>query len=87
MSRLDVAADRFAAALATLEEKAAPLGKLKGELARANAKAAELSAEREKLLARIAELEGETKSLAGITGEVEGRLDTAIAEIRAALGR
>jgi chromosome segregation ATPase len=87
MSRLDVAAERFAAALAMLEEKAAPLARLRDELGRANAKLAELSAEREKLLARIAELEGERKSLAGLTEEVEGRLDTAIAEIRAALGQ
>jgi hypothetical protein len=38
-------------------------------------------------LARIAELEDENRALAGITEEVEGRLDGAIGEIRAALGR
>jgi chromosome segregation ATPase len=87
MSRLDVAAERFAAALATLEKKTVPLAKVREELARANATIAELSGERETLLARIAELEDETKSLAGLTQEVEGRLDDAISEIRAALGR
>ena len=44
--------------------------------------AAEYSAE-----ARIAELEDESRALASVTEEVEGRLDGAIVEIRAALGR
>ena len=87
MSRLDVAAERFAAALATLEKKTAPLTKAGEELARAKAEIAKLSAEREALRARVAELEDENQALAGVTQEVEGRLDGAIAEIRAALAR
>ena len=39
------------------------------------------------LNARIDELEEEARSLNHVTHEVEGRLDGAIAEIRAALGR
>jgi hypothetical protein len=39
------------------------------------------------LVTRVAELEDEARSLSGLTEEVEGRLDGAIAEIRAALGR
>ena len=42
---------------------------------------------KEELLARIAELEDEIGALSGLTEEVEGRLDGAIGEIRAALGR
>jgi hypothetical protein len=46
-----------------------------------------LREERDSLLARIAELEDESRALASVTEEVEGRLDGAIVEIRAALGR
>ncbi len=56
-------------------------------MGRAASRIAELTAERERLLARIAELEDEARTLAGLTEEVEDRLDGAIAEIRAALGR
>lgn len=87
MSRLDIAAERFEAALQVLEEAAAPLAGQRGEAADAKARLAALSQEREQLLARIAELEDENRALAGITEEVEGRLDGAIGEIRAALGR
>jgi hypothetical protein len=46
-----------------------------------------LSQEREGLLTRIAELEEESRALAGVTEDVEERLDSAVAEIRTALGR
>ncbi len=87
MSRLDIAAERFEAALRALEAGAASLAGLRGVSAGAKARLAELDEERERLLARIAELEDENRALAGITEEVEGRLDGAIGEIRAALGR
>ena len=87
MSRLDSAAERLAAALEAVEKSSAPLVRMRADMAQVTAKLAELSTERERLLARIAELENETRSLAGLTEEVEGRLDGAIAEIRAALGR
>ena len=87
MSRLDVAAERFGRALQKLEEIATPLASARHDSANAMAKLAELSEERERLLARIADLEDENRALAGITEEVEGRLDGAIGEIRAALGR
>lgn len=86
MRRLDVAAKRFSAALDGLEKALAerqdnaPSTDVLSDLA-------VLKAERERLHARIEELEEETKVLSGLTEEVEGRLDGAIAEIRAALGR
>ena len=80
MSRLDLAVERLAKALESLEQAA---------LSRAADSTAvdSFEEERERLVARIAELEEETRSLSGLTEEVEGRLDGAIAEIRAALGR
>jgi chromosome segregation ATPase len=87
MSRLDIAVQRFDDALSALESHAAPLAGLRAAAADSRAKAAELAEERERLLARIAELEEENRALAGITEEVEDRLDGAIGEIRAALGR
>jgi chromosome segregation ATPase len=87
MSRLDIAAQRFSEALDSLEEAIDPLANLKDEASVARAQIAALTEEREQLLARIGELEDENRSLAGITEEVDGRLDSAIGEIRAALGR
>lgn len=87
MSRLEIAAQRFSAALDSLEEAIDPLATRKTEAADAKAKIAAMTEERERLLARIAELEDENRSLTGITEEVEGRLDGAIGEIRAALSR
>jgi predicted nucleic acid-binding Zn-ribbon protein len=87
MSRLDVAADRLAKALDALEEAAQPLLKARESAATAAAKAATLEAERENLVTRVAGLEEDARSLTGLTEEVEERLDGAIAEIRAALGR
>ena len=87
MSRLEVAAGRLAKALDALEEAAQPLLEARASAAAAGAKAARLDAERDELVARVATLEEEARSLTGLTEEVEGRLDGAIAEIRAALGR
>jgi chromosome segregation ATPase len=90
MSRLDAALTRFNAALDSLEAgvKAASAAKLDSaateQLAR---EAADLKREREELLSRIAVLEEESDSLTGLTEAVETRLDGAISEIRAALGR
>jgi len=76
---------RFTAALDALETRADAVMRDKGaELAR---EVGELKRERERLLTRIAALEEESQSLAGLTEQVEMRLDGAIAEIRAALGR
>jgi len=87
MSRLDIAAKRFNEALDSLEEASDTLAGLRSESSEVKAKIAAMTEEREHLLARIAELEDENRSLTGITEEVEGRLDGAIGEIRAALGR
>ena len=87
MSRLDVASQRFKSALDSLETRALSLAAAREDARKAIAQSSQLSSERERLLARIAELEEESRSLAGLTENVEGRLDGAIAEIRAALGR
>jgi chromosome segregation ATPase len=87
MSRLDLAARRFQAALESLENAAAGVGENLDAAAKLPERVAELEAEREQLLARIAELEEEIGALSGLTEEVEGRLDGAIGEIRAALAR
>ncbi len=87
MSRLDLAAERFQAALEGLENAAGSVGESLDTAAKLPERVAELEAEREQLLARIAELEDEIGALSGLTEEVEGRLDGAIGEIRAALAR
>lgn len=87
MSRLEVAAGRLAKALDALEEAAQPLLMARASAAAAEAKAATLESERENLVAKVAGLEEDARSLTGLTEEVENRLDGAIAEIRAALGR
>jgi chromosome segregation ATPase len=87
MSRLDIAAKRLEEVLAALEEASGPLMLARNEAADAKARLAALTQERDQLLARIAELEEENRALSGIAGEVEERLDGAIGEIRAALGR
>ena len=87
MSRLDLAQNRFQAALQTLENTVATVGENLDAAAKLPERIAELEAEREKLLARVAELEEEVSVLSGLTEEVVGRLDGAIGEIRAALAR
>ena len=87
MSRLELAAERLASALETLEKAAdshsvgSPAGT--GDSTRLAA----LESERQALLARVAALEDELAGLSGITQDVETRLDGAIGEIRAALAR
>ena len=87
MSRLDLAQNRFQAALQALENTVATVGENLDAAAKLPERIAELEAEREQLLARIAELEEEIGALSGLTEEVEGRLDGAIDEVRAALAR
>jgi chromosome segregation ATPase len=87
MSRLDLAQNRFRAALETLENAAGTVGESLDHAAKLPERIAELEAERGKLIARIAELEDELVTLSGLTEEVEGRLDGAIGEIRAVLAR
>jgi len=87
MSRLDVAQNRFRAALEALENAAGSVGESLDSAAKLPERIAELEAEREKLLARVTDLEDEIAALSGLTEEVEGRLDGAIGEIRAALAR
>ena len=73
MSRLDLAQNRFRAALEALENATGSVGESLDQAA--------------KLPERVAELEDEIGALSGLTEEVEGRLDGAIGEIRAALAR
>ncbi|HEY2008791.1 MAG TPA: DUF4164 family protein [Rhizomicrobium sp.] len=87
MSRLDLARDRFRAALEAVENAVGSVGESLDQAAKLPERIAELEAEREKLLTRITELEDEVAALSGLTEEVEGRLDGAIDEIRAALAR
>ena len=87
MSRLELAAERLAAAL----ENAGKSRRSAGDRPRPRATGCRphgrTGTERQTLLARIAALEEELAALSGITEEVEGRLDGAIGEIRAALAR
>ena len=87
MSRLELAAERLGKALELLDETTAPLAKVRDSAPGAEKRIGHLNNEREKLLGRVAELEEEVRSLSGLTEEVEERLDGAIEEIRAALGR
>jgi predicted nucleic acid-binding Zn-ribbon protein len=87
MDALTAAADRLAMAIDRLENSLKPQEEAQKRHARDTAEIASLTHERETLLTRIADLEEETRSLASVNEEVEGRLDGAIADIRAALGR
>ncbi len=87
MAKLELAAERLTKALNALEARLVPLQSARAEADGARAKLAQLDAERDRLLGRIAELEDEQRVMGEITEEVEGRLDGAIGEIRAALGR
>jgi chromosome segregation ATPase len=87
MSRLNQASERFDAAVDLLLRTAEPLSNAQKYADDAAARLAALNEERERLLLRIADLEQEARSLSGVTEEVENRLDSAIAEIRTALGR
>lgn len=87
MSRLELAAERLGKALDALETTLSPLAKVRESAFQTEQQLLALQSEREELLKQMAELEEESRSLSGLTEEVEGRLDGAIAEIRAALGR
>ncbi len=90
MERLDRAVARFNGALDALENGCEAMLNRPAEDATQNDLAqeiADLKAERERLLSRIAAYEEESQSLAGLAEAVETRLDGAITEIRAALGR
>jgi chromosome segregation ATPase len=87
MSRLELAAERLAAALENLEKAADSAGGTRPAAPENHARLAALESEREQLLERIAALEDELASLSGMTQDVETRLDGAIGEIRAALAR
>ena len=87
MAKLDLAAQRLGAALDALEKATVPLLKARQDAAGTAKRIDELTEERERHLARIATLEEDARSLSGLTEEVEDKLDGAIAEIRAALGR
>lgn len=76
-----MAAARFDAALEKLENVSSP-GRPKGA---GDDELAALRAERDRLKARIATLESEARKLEDTAGAVERRLDSAIAEIQAAL--
>lgn len=87
MSRLELAAQRLAAALEKLEKAADSADQARSVAPEKDARMAALENERGQLLERIAALEEELASLSGITQDVETRLDGAIGEIRAALAR
>jgi predicted phage-related endonuclease len=87
MSRLDAATARLGVALESLDRLVRPLVEARAQSAAQDAKTAELLREREVLLARLAELEEEARSLTSMNEEIETRLDSAIGEIRGALGR
>jgi exonuclease VII small subunit len=78
MSKLETASARLNEALNALEGAVS---------ASPGAKATELLKEREALLARLAELEENARSLSSTNEQIEARMDGAIGEIRAALGR
>jgi len=87
MTGLTEAATRLSAALDRLEHALSLQGEARTRQAGDATGNASLARERDGLLARIAALEEENRSLAGATEEVEGKLDNAIADIHAALGR
>ncbi|HEY4265846.1 MAG TPA: DUF4164 family protein [Micropepsaceae bacterium] len=87
MSKLDDALARFQRAVDLLEARADECVANAYETAAVVAESGQWKGERERLAARIASLEEESRTLAGLTEEVEGRLDGAITEIRAVLGR
>lgn len=87
MATLEAAAAYLDSALDRLEQCLTSVAADRELAAHRDAEIRRIHAEREVLLARIAELEEETRALAGVTEEVEMKLDSAIGEIRAALGR
>jgi hypothetical protein len=87
MSKLDAAAERLDKALKALDGRVASLASAQADAAASDLKMAELLSERDVLLARLAELEQDSQSLTTANEDIESRLDSAIGEIRTALGR
>lgn len=87
MSKLEAASARLNDALGALEHAASAAVERQAKASASGAKTAELLKERETLLVRLAELEENARSLASTNEQIETRLDGAIGEIRAALGR
>lgn len=87
MSKLDAAAERLDKALKALDGRVASLASTQADAAASDLKMAELLSERDVLLARLAELEQDSQSLTAANEDIEGRLESAIGEIRTALGR
>jgi chromosome segregation ATPase len=87
MSKLDTAAERLDKALKALDGRVASLVSAKMDAAASDLKMTELLSERDALLKRLAELEDDSRSLSAANEDIETRLDSAIGEIRTALGR
>jgi chromosome segregation ATPase len=87
MSRIETAATSLASALDRLEKIAAPLGEAASRSSTLTTCVGQLTEEREQLLIRLARIEDDSRVLSAANEEIEGRLDGAIGEIRAALGR
>jgi len=87
MSRFAVASERLDRALQNLEQACEPLAQSKGSLAETEQRAAALFAEREHLRVRVEKLEEQLKALVNLNKEAENRVDVAIDQIRASLGR
>jgi cell division protein FtsB len=87
MGKLDDALARFQTAFERLEGSAEETIARAHEGAVAAVALDHVKAERDELAARVASLQEESRALAGLTEEVEDRLDGAITEIRAVLGR
>lgn len=87
MSRIETAAASLASALDRLEKIAAPLGEAASRASTLTTCVGQLTEEREQLLIRLARIEDDSRALSAANEEIEGRLDGAIGEIRAALGR
>lgn len=87
MSRLDAASERLERTLQDLELACEPLAQSRRLLGEAEERSAALQRERTELLARVAELEEQVKTIARLNEEAESRVDGAIAQIRASLGR
>ena len=66
MSRLELAQERFRAALEAVENAAGSVGESLDDAAKLPERVAELEAERGRLTARIAELEEEIAALSGL---------------------
>jgi len=87
MSKLEEAVARLNASLDALEKIAAPLAETAARDQHKSQQLTELTEERQQLLARLASLEEDARALASTNEQIEIRLDTAIGEIHAALGR